>query len=75
METECIQDLVDMPYPGAEFIRVVMDYYYTYRPASLYKAFSHEEDRRIFRVPIEGNVHLNRAAFFFKPFFRMITMS
>jgi len=46
---ECMRDLVDIHYPDAEVVRVVMDNYSTHRPASLYKAFPPEEARRILR--------------------------
>jgi len=46
---ECMRELVDIHYPNAETIRVVMDNYGTHRPASLYKAFPPEEARRVLR--------------------------
>jgi transposase len=46
---ECMRDLVDIHYPEAQTIRVVLDNLNTHRPASLYKAFPAEEARRIMR--------------------------
>lgn len=46
---ECMRDLVDVHFPEAEVIRVVMDNLKTHRPAALYKAFPPEEARRILR--------------------------
>lgn len=46
---ECMRDLVDVHYPYAEKIRVVLDNLNTHRPGALYKAFSPEEARRILR--------------------------
>lgn len=43
-----IQQLVDVHYPEAERIVLVMDNLNTHRPASLYKAFAPEEARRLF---------------------------
>ncbi len=43
----CMKDLVDIYYPDAEIIKVVMDNLNTHSPASLYKAFKPEEARRI----------------------------
>ena len=42
-----IRDLVDVHYPQAERITLVMDNLNTHTPASLYKAFSPKEARRI----------------------------
>lgn len=44
---EQIRELVDVHYPEAERITLVMDNLNTHAPASLYKAFSPEEARRI----------------------------
>lgn len=46
---ECMKELVDEHYPGAEVIRVVLDNLSTHKPASLYKAFPAPEARRILR--------------------------
>jgi len=46
---ECMRDLVDVHYPEADVIRVVMDNLSTHKAASLYKAFPAEEARRILR--------------------------
>lgn len=46
---ECMRDLVDVHYPDAECIRVVMDNLNTHKPASLYQAFAAPEARRILR--------------------------
>lgn len=46
---ECMRDLVDVHYPDAEKVRVVLDNLNTHRPGALYKAFSPEEARRILR--------------------------
>lgn len=46
---ECMRDLVDIHYPDAEKVRVVLDNLNTHRPGALYKAFSPEEARRILR--------------------------
>jgi hypothetical protein len=43
----CMRDLVDVHFPHAEKIRVVMDNLNTHTPASLYAAFSPAEARRI----------------------------
>ncbi len=43
----CLKDLVDIHYPDAEKIVLVMDNLNTHTPASLYKAFSPEEAFRI----------------------------
>ena len=44
---ECMRDLVDIHYPDAEVIRVVLDNLNTHRPGALYKSFAPEEARRI----------------------------
>ena len=44
---EQIRDLVDVHFPEAERITLVMDNLNTHTPASLYKAFAPEEARRI----------------------------
>ncbi len=41
--------LVDVGFPDAERVRVVMDYFNTHKPASLYEKFGPEEGRRILR--------------------------
>jgi len=46
---ECMRDLVDIHYPSAALIRVVMDNLSTHREAALYQAFPPEEARRILR--------------------------
>ena len=46
---ECMRDLVDMHYPDAERIRVVMDNLSTHTPAALYDSFDPAEARRILR--------------------------
>lgn len=46
---ECMRDLVDIHYPDARKIRVVLDNFTTHRPASLYKAFPAAEARRILK--------------------------
>ena len=43
----CMKDLVDIYYPDAELIKVVMDNLNTHTPASLYKVFKPQEARRI----------------------------
>ena len=45
----CMRDLVDVHYPEADLIRVVMDNLSTHVPAALYEAFAPEEARRILR--------------------------
>ncbi len=45
----CIQDLVDVHYPNAERIVLVMDNLNTHTPAALYEAFVPSEARRIAR--------------------------
>ena len=44
---ECMRDLVDIHYPRAEVIRVVMDNLSTHGPGSLYEAFPAPEAHRI----------------------------
>ena len=44
---ECMRELVDVHFPHAEKIRVVMDNLNTHTPASLYAAFPPAEARRI----------------------------
>jgi transposase len=44
---QCMKDLVDIHYPNAEKIQLVMDNYNTHRAASLYKTFPAAEARRI----------------------------
>lgn len=46
---ECMRDLVDIHFPGAERVRVVLDNLNTHRHGALYKAFSPSEARRILR--------------------------
>ncbi len=46
---ECMRDLVDIHYPDAEVIRVVLDNLNTHRPGALYRSFAPEEARRILR--------------------------
>lgn len=46
---ECMRDLVDIHYPHAERIRVVLDNLSTHRAKNLYEAFSAAEARRILR--------------------------
>lgn len=46
---ECMRDLVDIHYPKAKKIRLVLDNFTTHRPASLYKAFPAAEARRILK--------------------------
>lgn len=43
----CMKDLVDLYYPQADKITVVMDNLNTHHPASLYEAFPPEEARRL----------------------------
>ena len=45
----CMQDLVDVHFPEAEVIRVVLDNLNTHTPASLYETFAPAEARRILR--------------------------
>lgn len=46
---ECMRELVDIDYPDADVIRVVLDNFGTHNEASLYKAFPPAEARRILR--------------------------
>jgi transposase len=46
---ECMRDLVDVHYPSAERIRVVMDNLSTHSAAALYETFDAVEARRILR--------------------------
>lgn len=46
---ECMRDLVDVHYPDASIIRVVLDNLSTHRPGALYAAFPAPEARRILR--------------------------
>lgn len=46
---ECMRDLVDVHYPHAERIRIVLDNLSTHAPGALYEAFDPEEARRILR--------------------------
>ncbi len=43
----CMKDLVDVFFPSAKMIRVVLDNLNTHTPGSLYQAFSPAEARRI----------------------------
>jgi hypothetical protein len=45
----CMKDLVDIHFPEAEMIRVVLDNLNTHTPAALYEVFAPEEARRIVR--------------------------
>ncbi|SDA98515.1 IS630 family transposase, partial [Sinorhizobium sp. NFACC03] len=45
----CMRDLVDVHYPEAAYIRVVLDNLSTHTPAALYQALPAEEARRILR--------------------------
>ena len=45
----CMRDLVDIHYPDAERIRIVLDNLNTHRRAALYETFAPEEARRILR--------------------------
>ncbi len=45
----CMKDLVDVHFPEAEVIRVVLDNLNTHNPSSLYEAFTPQEARRILR--------------------------
>lgn len=47
--SQCMRELVDQDYPDADVVRVVLDNFTTHHEASLYKAFSPEEARRILR--------------------------
>jgi transposase len=46
---ECMRDLVDIHYPNAERIRVVLDNLSTHTPSALYEVFEPAEARRILR--------------------------
>jgi transposase len=46
---ECMRDLVDVHYPKAQRIRVVLDNLSTHSAAALYRSFAPEEARRILR--------------------------
>lgn len=46
---QCMKELVDVHFPHAEVIRVVLDNLNTHSPAALYDAFAAEEARRILR--------------------------
>ncbi len=46
---QCMKDLVDIHYPDAHKIHVVMDNYSTHKAGSLYKAFAPEEALRILK--------------------------
>lgn len=46
---ECMRDLVDIHYPDAQRIRVVLDNLSTHTEAALYRTFVAEEARRILR--------------------------
>jgi transposase len=46
---ECMRDLVDVHYPRAQRIRVVLDNLSTHTPAALYQSFAPDEARRILR--------------------------
>jgi transposase len=46
---ECMRELVDIHYPEAEKIHLVLDNLNTHKPASLYKTFSPQVARRILR--------------------------
>jgi transposase len=54
---ECMRDLVDVHYPKAERVRVVLDNLSAHSPAALYQAFAPAEARRI----------LSRLEFHFTP--------
>ncbi len=57
----CMQELVDIHYPKAEVIRVVMDNLNTHNPAALYEVFEPAEARRILsklefhNTPVHGS--------------------
>jgi len=57
----CMQELVDIHYPDAEVIRVVMDNLNTHNPAALYEVFEPAEARRILsklefhNTPVHGS--------------------
>ena len=46
---ELMRELVDVHYPAAECIRVVLDHLNTHQPASLYRAFPAPKARRLLR--------------------------
>lgn len=46
---ECMRELVDVHYPKAELIRIVLDNLSTHTPAALYETFDPAEARRILR--------------------------
>lgn len=46
---QCMKDLVDVHFPEAEMIRVVLDNLNTHTPGALYEAFAPQEARRILR--------------------------
>ncbi len=46
---QCMKELVDVHFPYAEVIRVVLDNLNTHTPAALYEAFAPEEARRLLR--------------------------
>jgi transposase len=46
---DCMKDLVDVHFPGAEVIRVVLDNLNTHTAGALYEAFEPAEARRILR--------------------------
>lgn len=46
---QCMKDLVDIHFPDAELVRVVLDNLNTHTPAALYEAFEPAEARRIAR--------------------------
>lgn len=46
---ECMRDLVDIHYPSADCIRLVLDNLSTHNPKNLYEAFGPDEARRIIR--------------------------
>lgn len=46
---ECMRDLVDVHFPAADRVRVVLDNLNTHRPGALYKAFPAAEARRILK--------------------------
>jgi hypothetical protein len=46
---QCMKDLVDIHFPDAEVIRVVLDNLNTHTPAALYQVFEPAEARRIVR--------------------------
>jgi hypothetical protein len=46
---QCMKDLVDVHFPEAQVVRVVLDQLNTHTPAALYAAFEPDEARRIIR--------------------------